>query len=194
VNPADVRLVARKLQDLGRRYPVVGGAAMDQLVPTSTDDVDLMLTVSQFEPIIEKLSHDLEVYINVSGNIAGGHVSMDGRKIEFDLLNPSSFSGRRSGDEFFDYVLKHRSKQTELGPTAQPQVVWYTRLMVPDWETYIQKIVRDLGNGAPWRWIEGVKAIARRFGTANLLASRINELQEAARVAGVLRSQGPRPS
>ena len=39
-----------------------------------------------------------------------------------------------------------------------------------------------------------MKAIARRFGTANLPASRINELQEAARVAGVLRSQGPRPS
>ena len=48
MNPADVRLVARKLQDLGARYLVVGGAAMDQAVPTSTDDVDLMLTVSEF--------------------------------------------------------------------------------------------------------------------------------------------------
>ncbi|MGA7860716.1 MAG: hypothetical protein WCB19_02530 [Thermoplasmata archaeon] len=185
MNAAAVRIVAQKVEQLGGRYLVVGGLAVEQKVPTATEDVDLLLAVADYERVVAALVADPSVQIDEGRLISGGFMDGGDGKVDFDLLNPVAFAGKRSGEEFFDFVYRSRSYESPLGRTADPQVVWYMRLMVPDWETYIQKIVRDLGNGAPWKWVDDVRRIADRFGAETTVGGRIGALKGAALVAGI---------
>ncbi|MCI4347238.1 MAG: hypothetical protein L3J97_01300 [Thermoplasmata archaeon] len=186
MNPDDVGIVGRRVQALGARFLIVGGAAVARAVPSETEDVDLMLAVSDFGRVIRSLAKDPTAYVEKVGAIAGGFLIAGDRRIEFDLLDPSAFSGERSAVEFFDYVFRYRSRAGPEGRYAAPPVVWYMRLMVPDWLTYVQKILRDLRAGAPWSWMEIVLDIARRFGTRADLVPRVAEAREDARMARLL--------
>lgn len=186
MNREDVRFVGRRVGELGGRYLIVGGAAVARAVDSETEDVDLMLAVSDYASVVKKLGEDPRVFIESVGGMAGGFLTAGGRRIEFDLLNPSSFSGNRTGEEFFRYVLRYRSQESSEGRYVLPPVVWYMRLLVPDWLTYVQKILRDLRAGAPWHWMVDVLDLGRRFGTRERLAPRVDEAREAARIARLL--------
>jgi hypothetical protein len=186
MNPEEIGIVGRRLQKLSARFLIVGGAAVARAVDSETEDVDLMLAVSDYGRVVRGFAGDPSVQIEAHGPIAGGFLLAGGRRVEFDLLDPSAFSGERSGNEFFDYVLRYRSRPGSEGRYATPPVVWYMRLTVPDWLSYVQKILRDLRAGAPWRWMEVVRHIARRFGTEGKMVSRIENAKEAARMARLL--------
>jgi len=102
-----------------------------------------------------------------------------------DFLNPNNYvSKKHNGNEFITYVKQHRSfKKTETGELyiAKPEVVFYTRMVVPTWEGYINKCLRDLNVGLLKKKpaiIKGMKAIADVFGTRNIINNRTDILNQ----------------
>ena len=61
-----------------------------------------------------------------------------------------------------------------------PSIVFYTRLLVPGphGEAYIERIIRDLDEGVPFRCLEETVQIARRFGTESKIRKRIAHLRK----------------
>ena len=91
------------------------------------------------------------------------------------MLDPQGFSGTRSGDEFFRFVWDHYLYDSNAGRMAKPEVVWYTRLLVPR-ASYRDKIAQDIENGAPVEWLDRALEIAHRFGTTRVARSRALEV------------------
>lgn len=153
------RLLAR----YGIRYLIVGGQAIAREIPTATQDIDALVLVPDLDAAVEILSKDSAVkHIDsaVSG-MAGGAVRLGGAYIDFDLLDPTAYSGKESGRVFFSYAARRASPDGY----ATPPVVWYMRLVAGDIGIYGSKIATDIRNGAPVGWLDDVRRIARRFGT-----------------------------
>ena len=117
------------------------------------------------------------------GTMAGSEFRVGTRWVDVEFINPRLFSGRSPPDEFFDYVKRHRSERTDVGPCATPAVVWYMRLAVPDWEIYVQKILRDARAGVPEATLDDALAIADRFGVRAVLEPRALRAREMIELA-----------
>jgi hypothetical protein len=153
---------ARLLSRHEIRFVIVGGQAVAREVPTATEDIDALILVEDLQATAAELAEDPTVKFidSPSSGMARGQVRVGGAYVDFDLLDPSSYSGRRPGPEFFSYV--HRRSTEHYAP---PPVVWYMRLVVGDRGVYGSKIATDIRNGAPTTWLEEARRIARRFGT-----------------------------
>jgi hypothetical protein len=177
---ADLRKLCRALRDLDVEYVLVGGMAVELAgYPTGTEDVDFAVTMREFERAMRKLNADPR-FRNVEslGTIGGAGFFTGDRWIEIDFLNPTLFRGRKTGDDFMRYLRRYRSKETAFGPVARPEVTWYMRLVIPDWEIYVQKILRDARAGTPERTLEGALAIASVLGVDRVVAPRIRKTRE----------------
>ena len=56
--------------------------------------------------------------------MSGGHFLVGATVVRFDILDPAAFSGTHAGDEFFDYVNRHGSRDFPEGRVATVPVVW----------------------------------------------------------------------
>ncbi|MEK6987385.1 MAG: hypothetical protein AABX97_04710, partial [Candidatus Thermoplasmatota archaeon] len=56
-----------------------------------------------------------------------------------------------------------------------PEVVWYMRLAIGDWEVYVQKILRDVRTGVPPSLLDKVLDIARHFDVLEVLRPRVEQ-------------------
>jgi hypothetical protein len=56
------------------------------------------------------------------------------------------------------------------------------RLAIPDWEIYVQKILRDVRAGVPEAKLDDVMEIAGVLGTAELLEPRVSKTRETIRM------------
>jgi hypothetical protein len=99
------------------------------------------------------------------------------KKIRIDILDPSYFSGEKTGDEFFGYVKRRWSRLETLGRVADPAVVWYTRLFVKK-EAYLDRIDIDLRQGAKIEWLDGAQEIATYLGTKERIREQVRRLDE----------------
>lgn len=99
-----------------------------------------------------------------------------------DFINPGYFvSKQHKGNEFVTYVKRHRSFKKDGLYVANPEVVFYTRLVVPTWESHISKSVRDMDAGLIRKKdtvFNGIKAIADVFGTRDEINHRIEVLNQ----------------
>ncbi len=99
-----------------------------------------------------------------------------------DFINPDYFvSGQHKGNEFVTYVKRHRSFKKDRLYVANPEVVFYTRLVVPTWESLISKSIRDLDAGLIHKKdviFNGIKAIADVFGTRDIINDGIRVLDQ----------------
>ncbi len=98
------------------------------------------------------------------------------------MINPRVFSGERTGNEFVSYVGRHATVIERI-PFASPEVVWYMRIAVPDWEIYVQKIVRDARAGVPAGVLDGAERVARELGVAGKYKDRFVEARRALALA-----------
>lgn len=168
----------------GFRVLVVGGMAMQLAGVAATSDVDLFLTTRDFDRLPSEFRRDRQVFALLSTGhgrvISGGLRTIEG-DLRFAVLDPTSFSGNRSGAEFFDYVYRYWSYTSTLGRAVRPAVVWYSRLVL-EGEAQLGRIVRDLEEGAPPKWFRSVQRIADRFGVGARVAQRIPRVQELHRI------------
>lgn len=154
---------ARLLTRHGIRFVVVGGQAVARRVQTATEDIDVLVLVEDLGATVADLAKDSAVKCidAPASGMAGGQVRVGGAYVDFDLLDPASYSGNRPGPDFFAYVLRYGSSEGY----ATPPVVWYMRLVAGDKGVYGSKIATDIRNGAPVAWLDEARRIARRFRT-----------------------------
>ncbi|HEV2165823.1 MAG TPA: hypothetical protein VGS23_02415 [Thermoplasmata archaeon] len=192
MNRAHVKAFSGILKRQGIRFVIVGGAAVAQVYPSETRDVDVLLLAHEYRKGVDVLDHDPSIasMTREDNEMSGGHFVVGHALIRFDILNPEAFSGSRSGDEFFEYVLRSGSRKTAEGPVAKVAVVWYMRLVLEGdaWLVQVQKIMRDLRAGAPWSLQKEVRRIAKRFGMLARLEDRLVLVKQEAERAGLLRT------
>ena len=176
----DLEELSSVLRDLKVDYVLVGGMAVDLAgFPTGTEDVDFVVSMREFERVMQRIqSHRKFRNVENLGTIGGGQFFTGDGWMDVDFLNPRLFKGKRTGDQFIRYVRRYRSRKTPIGPVALPEVAWYMRLVVPDWEIYIQKILRDVRAGVPESMLEVALAIGRVFGVEDTLRPRVKKARE----------------
>jgi hypothetical protein len=184
MNRRDVEELCRHLQNLGVDFVLVGGMAIElRGYQTGTEDVGFALTLRQYSSTMRKLSTDRRFReLDDSGTIGGAQFFTGHSWVDVDFINPRLFRGKKTDDFFITYLKKYRSSSTDLGPVAAPEVAWYMRLAIPDWEIYVQKILRDVRAGVPEAKLDDVMEIAGVLGTAELLEPRVSKTRETIRM------------
>ncbi|MCI4366552.1 MAG: hypothetical protein L3K08_02240 [Thermoplasmata archaeon] len=184
----EAREFAAILRRNGIGFVFVGGVAIGQRFPSVTKDSDVMVVPKEYARAVEAIDRDPAVVAMSPGpaEMPGGHVLVRGALVRFALLDPAAYSGDRHGEDFYDFVHRYRSDVSSVGRVARPEVVWYMRLVIDQWEVYVSKILRDLRAGAPWSISTKVDHIAKRFGVRPLVRSRLKHLWEDARIVGLL--------
>lgn len=169
------------LRRQGIRYVVIGGQAIAREAATTTHDVDVMVATADQASAVERLRGDPDLTFDWGdGQVARLRIRSQGG-VPLDLINAAAFSGRRSGEEFFRFLLETASESDGI-PYATAEVVWYTRLLTKRWKAYAEKIVTNVVDGVAAGRLEKVEEIAARFGTGPTLEPRIAHVrQELAR-------------
>jgi hypothetical protein len=180
----DLREVCLELQRAGIDYVVVGGAAIERRHRIGTLDVDVAIALRDYARILETLrAHPRVRHVEDLGTMAGCEFRVGTRWVDVELIKPALFSGRLPPDAFIDYVKRYRSERTDVGPVATPGVVFYMRLAIPDWEVYVQKILRDVRAGVPQATLDEALAIAGHFGVRSTVEPRVRRAREMIELA-----------
>ncbi len=173
VAAADVILRRR-----GILYVVIGGQAVAQEAATSTRDVDVMVTTDDFGKTVALLREEKDLAFDwETAQLARFRILPLGG-VPFDLINAATFSGEKSGDEFFRFLAREGSTGEDGIPYATPEAVWYTRLMTKRWKAYAEKIVTNVIDGVSPRRLTKVEEIARLFGTEATIQLRLAYVRE----------------
>jgi hypothetical protein len=161
------------LRGQGIRYVVVGGQAIAQTASTTTRDVDVMVATDDYATTLSRLRGVKDLTFDwADGQIARFRIRSVGG-VPLDVINAATFSGTKTGQEFFQYLTQEASAQTNGVAYATPEVVWYTRLMTKRWRAYAEKIITNVIDGVTPGRLTQVAEIARRFGTEPTIRERI---------------------
>lgn len=180
----DLKEVCLELRKARIEYVVVGGAAIERHHRIGTLDLDFAVALKDYPGVLEKLAtHPRVRDLEDVGTMAGCKFRVGTRWVDVEFINPTLFHGRRSPDHFIDYVRRYRSERTEVGPCATRGVVWYMRLAVPDWQIYVQKILRDFRAGVPEETLDEVLAIADHLEIREFIEPRVREAREMIELA-----------
>jgi len=186
----EVQAVDAILRRGGIRYVVVGGQAIAQRAATATRDVDVMVATADYATTVAWLKAESGLAFDWDDGKLCRFRLLGLGGLPLDVINPTVFSGKRTGQEFFDFLLSEGSLTVEGIPYATPTLVWYTRLLTKRWRAYAEKIVTNVIDGVPVDHLDGVEEIARRFGTEVEIAPRVAHVREELRrpeVASLLR-------
>ena len=177
----------------GYRPILVGGLAIEVAGLGGTKDVDVMVPEAQFASTESLTGEGLFILSTTGGWVTNGRLVLaDGARIPFDILNPAKYVGPgHTGDEFFAWLERYGSQATKYGRVAKPSVVYYTRLLVagPHGESYLERIRRDLKEGAPRAWLDRTLVIARRFGTEERVRAKLARFAKLLDESAALRSE-----
>lgn len=180
----DLRAVCLELRKAGIDYVVVGGTAIERHHRIGTLDLDFAVALKDYPRVLEKLAaHPRFRDLEDGGTMAGCKFLVGTRWVDVEFINPKLFRGKRPPDHFIDYVRRYRSERTDFGPCATPGVVWYMRLAVPDWQIYVQKILRDLRAGVPEKTLDEALTIAEHFEIRELIEPRVRQAREMIELA-----------
>ncbi len=160
------------------RYVVIGGQAIAQLAATATRDVDVMVATGDFERTIVRLQGVKELAFDWKDAQLARFRLLPQGGVPLDVINASTFSGTKSGEEFFRFLLADGSTETAGISYATPEAVWYTRLLTKRWKAYAEKIVTNVVDGVRAGRLTGVEAIAQRFGTEATIRTRLAYVRE----------------
>jgi len=187
ISASDISALAKELHRIDIEFIVVGGSAMERTYPVGTGDIDVIVALKDYEQVIEKLRDNSRFQkVDYGETITGSEFRVGTRRITVEFLNPILYSGAREPDEFIDYVRRHRSKVEDNIVFADPEVVWYMRLATDYYTAYVYKIRRDVTAGVPRDQTLGkVMGVARHFGTAEKIGSRIKETRLVLDLPGV---------
>ena len=108
------------------------------------------------------------------------------RWTDVEFISPLPFSGTFPPDDFISYVRRHRPREVEGIVFAEPEVVWYMRLAIPDWTVCAEKIIRDVRAGVPQEILEKMPGISKHFGYTDLMIPRIREAGSVLKLRGLL--------
>ncbi len=162
----------------------MGGASLERTFPIGTGDIDVAVALRDYPRVLETLRRHPRVRnVEDVGTMAGSEFRIGTRWVDVEFINPRLFAGKRPPDDFIDYVRRHRSERTDVATFATPEVVWYMRLAIGDWEVYVQKILRDVRAGVPPSLLDKVLDIAKHFDVVEVLAPRVEQARKVIELA-----------
>ena len=162
----------------------MGGASLERTFPIGTGDIDVAVALKDYPRVLETLRRHPRVRnVKDLGTMAGTEFRIGTRWVDVEFINPRLFAGKRPPDDFIDYVRRHRSERTDVATFATPEVVWYMRLAIGDWEVYVQKILRDVRAGVPPSLLDKVLDIAKHFDVLEVLAPRVEQTRKMIELA-----------
>jgi hypothetical protein len=174
----EVKATDAILRRQGIRYVVVGGQAVAREAATTTHDVDVMVATDDYAATVDKLRTEADLVFDWGNDqLARFRIRSEGG-VPLDVINAATFSGRKSGGEFFAFLIEAGSSETDGVAYATPETVWYTRLMTKRWRAYAEKIVTNVIDGVGVERLRKVEEIARRFGTEATVRARIEYVRE----------------
>ena len=162
----------------------MGGASLERTFPIGTGDIDVAVALRDYPRVLETLRRHPRVRnVEDVGTMAGCEFRIGTRWVDVEFINPRLFAGRKPPDDFIGYVRRHRSERTDVATFATPEVVWYMRLAIGDWEVYVQKILRDVRAGVPPSLLDKVLDIAKHFDVLEVLAPRVEQARKMIELA-----------
>ncbi len=168
-------------------YIVVGGYAWEKTVmPAGTVDLDIMIIPEEYKEGLRKVPDILrEAGLDVVEReedpiMSLFEVSSERRIMELEVINSRYYSTGKK--EFFRYAKQYRTTQKNGIYYADPELVWYMRLYLPDWETYLYKCVRELTiayrvKGYTLK-LSNILKIANVLGTIKKIKPRVKVLEK----------------
>jgi hypothetical protein len=178
----------------GIRYVVVGGQAVAQKAATTTHDVDVMVATQDFRETVARLRIERDVAFDWEDENLARFRILPAGGVPLDVLNSSLFSGKKSGEAFFRFLLDGASSDDRGISYCAPEAVWYTRLLTKRWKAYAEKIVTNVIDGLAPSRLHQVEEIGRQFGTDHVVGPRITYVRaELARpeIRSLLRGKSP---
>ncbi|MEK6838906.1 MAG: hypothetical protein AABY08_04115 [Candidatus Thermoplasmatota archaeon] len=162
----------------------MGGASLERTFPIGTGDIDVAVALKDYPRVLETLRRHPRVRnVEPLGTKSGSEFRIGTRWVDVEFINPRPFAGNRPPDDFIDYVRRHRSERTDVATFATPEVVWYMRLAIGDWEVYVQKILRDVRAGVPPSLLDKVLDIAKHFDVLEVLRPRVEQARKMIELA-----------
>jgi hypothetical protein len=178
VTEPEVEAADTILRGQGIHYVVVGGQAIAQKAATSTHDVDVMVATDDYGKTLARLRGEKDLTFDwADDQLARFRIRSVGG-VPLDVINAATFSGDKSGEEFFRYLIQEGSTESDGVAYATPEVVWYTRLLTKRWKAYAEKIITNVIDGVASGRLRKVEEIARRFGTEATIQGRIAYVRE----------------
>ncbi|MCI4346671.1 MAG: hypothetical protein L3K07_07990 [Thermoplasmata archaeon] len=173
MSAATVDLADVILRGHGIQYVVVGGQAVARTVRTGTVDVDVMVTTSDFQGTVERLLKDPRIRLRGLREGLALLSIESARGAGLDVLDSAPFSGDHPGGEFYRFLVEEESTEAAGVRYASTGIVWYTRLLTSRWKLYAEKILVNIADGADPDLLVQAERIAKRFGTLELVRSRL---------------------
>ncbi|MGD0250790.1 MAG: hypothetical protein ABSB97_07915 [Thermoplasmata archaeon] len=174
----DVATVGKWLRSaIGVPFVVVGGSAVERIVPVATKDVDVLIDAADWDHVDSAIESRKEAapLEPTSGTIRGTVVTIGDAKIDLEFLSDEPFSGGSKPGSFTRYVREHESVVHEGVRYATPAAVFYMRLNAPDdWRLYLPAIERDIVSGVTPRTLDAAVLIAERFGVGPTVRERVD--------------------
>ena len=160
------------------RYLVVGGQAIAQEAATATRDVDVMVTTADYRNAVERLAKDPGLTLAWEGGPVTRFGIVAQRGTPLDVVDAGVFSGTKTAQEFFEFLVREHSIHVEGIRYLSPDAVWYTRLLTKRWKAYAEKIVTNIIDGLSTDHLDRVAEIARKFGTESTIRERLEYVRE----------------
>jgi hypothetical protein len=190
MDPADIARVAEWLRsEIGVPFVVVGGSAVERIVPVATKDVDVLIDRGDWPTVDSKLESNSEAspLEPTSGNIRGTVLAIGGTRLDLEFISDEPFSDTRGEGAFTKFVRERGSVLQGGVRYAIPAVVFYMRMNAPESpELYSSSIERDILAGVPESTLDEAVRIAEQFGRGAQTASQANAVRSN------LRARDPR--
>ena len=173
---------------------VIGGYAWETIItPTGSVDIDMMVMSKNYEKILDEVPNILnkyDIWADVKERdpiISLFSVRYRNETIEMEIVNSDYYNTKPF--EFYDYVKQYRSVVKDNIRFANPELVWYMRLYLADWETYMYKCLREIiiikqKKNVKFdlnKTLNAILDISRLFGTYKKMKPRVSELKRQAK-------------
>ena len=170
-------------------YIIVGGYAQEiNVTPTGSIDIDIIVIPKNYDNILEKIPFVLNkhnIYTRIIDNdliMSLFETRINNETIELEVINSLYYTTKKH--TFYDYVKQYRSSVKGNTRFADPELVWYMRLYLPYWETYMYKCLRKINIAKNNKYFDlnktlnNILGISKVFGTYKKLKPRVDELKK----------------
>jgi len=186
-----VQKILKTLRDNHVDFVVVGGYAWEHnVMPVGTIDLDIMILSRDYDDMLNQMPLMLRQK-NIFAELVQRdpimsliRTSYGGMSVELELINSKYYS--TSNKDFLVYTKQYRSNLANGIYYAKPELIWYMRLYLPDWEVYIIKCLRELVLAYQYRRfrikLSDIIEISEVFGTQQMIKPRVKVLMKYLRI------------